>query len=35
MTEIRHNVRLVPLYEDLTKIIGIEFFVSTHLNVDL
>lgn len=29
MTEIRHNVRLVPLYEDLTKIIGIEFFVST------
>lgn len=29
MTEIRHNVRLVPLYEDLTKIIGTELFVST------
>lgn len=29
MTEIRPNVRFVPLYEDLTKIIGIEFFVST------
>ena len=29
MTEIKPNVRLAPLYEDLTNMVGIEFFVST------
>lgn len=29
MAEIKPNVKLIPLYEDLTKIVGTEFFVST------
>lgn len=29
MAEIKPNVNIVPLYEDLTKIVGTEFFVST------
>lgn len=29
MAEIKPNVKLAPLYEDLTKIVGKEFFVST------
>lgn len=29
MAEIKPNVKLIPLYEDLTKIVGKEFFVST------